>query len=189
LWNAAPLRPGSGRLCAVRIEKLFGIIAECSFGIHDISRTELDEVSNLPRFNMPLELGIFLGARRFGSAKQKRKKCLILDTDRYRYQRFISDIAGQDVQAHAGDPREAITVIRNWLRNVTDRRTIPGGAEINRRYSQFHAHLPTLCRGLRLEIDELTFTDLTYLVAAWLNRSDALASDSLGDSDNAAAKK
>ena len=48
---------------------------------------------------MPLELGIFLGAKRFGRAEQKGKVCLILDTERYRYQQFMSDIAGQDISA------------------------------------------------------------------------------------------
>ena len=50
------------------------MIADCRYGIHDISRTELDRDSGLPRFNMPLELGIFLGAKRFGAEEQKRKK-------------------------------------------------------------------------------------------------------------------
>ena len=49
-----------------RIDKLYGIIEECRHGIHDLSRTELDPIHNLPRFNMPPELGIDLGAKRFG---------------------------------------------------------------------------------------------------------------------------
>ncbi|HET7464833.1 MAG TPA: hypothetical protein VFJ82_26555, partial [Longimicrobium sp.] len=40
----------------VRIAKINQIIRECRHGIHDISRTELDDRENLPRFNMPLEL-------------------------------------------------------------------------------------------------------------------------------------
>lgn len=50
----------------VRIEKICRIIRECRYGVHDISNTELDAASGLPRFNMPLELGLFLGARNFG---------------------------------------------------------------------------------------------------------------------------
>ena len=42
------------------------IIKASRFGIHDVSRTESDKASALPRFNMPLELGFFLGARAFG---------------------------------------------------------------------------------------------------------------------------
>lgn len=77
----------------VRIDNIFALIHECRFAIHDISRTELDEEYRLPRFNMPLELGVFLGAARFGSGGQKEKGCLILDREQYRYQKYISDIA------------------------------------------------------------------------------------------------
>src|SRR5258708_5683890 len=56
----------------VRIDKIFAAIEECRFGIHDLSRTQLDNGTGLPRFNMPLELGMFLGAKRFGDRLQKR---------------------------------------------------------------------------------------------------------------------
>jgi hypothetical protein len=65
----------------VRIEKIFKLIENCQLGIHDISRTELDVESKLPRFNMPLELGMFLGAQRFGAGRHKNKNCLILDRE------------------------------------------------------------------------------------------------------------
>src|SRR5436309_3664590 len=70
----------------VRVEKIAHIITACNFGVHDISRTELDKKSRLPRFNMPFELGLFLGAKRFGTGRQKRKSTLILDRERYRFQ-------------------------------------------------------------------------------------------------------
>ncbi len=73
----------------VRFDKIQRIIAKCKFGVHDISRTELDAHNNLPRFNMPLELGVFLGAKRYGGPDQRRKNCLILDREQYRYQQFI----------------------------------------------------------------------------------------------------
>src|SRR5688572_26802362 len=112
----------------VRIEKISGIIAACKFGIHDISRTELDATTGLPRFNMPLELGLFLGAKRFGTGKQKLKNCLVLDVERYRYQKFISDISGQDIVAHAGKPVHAIRVVRDWLSDATPASLkMPGG--------------------------------------------------------------
>ncbi len=64
----------------VRIDKIYSMIADCRYGIHDISRTE-DKSSGLPRFNMPLELGIFLGAKRFGIEEQKWKKSLVPDRE------------------------------------------------------------------------------------------------------------
>src|SRR5688500_17675140 len=77
----------------VRIERVIRIIAECRLAIHDISRTQIDRESRLPRFNMPLELGIFIGAKVFGGGEHRRKAAIVLDTDRYRYQKYISDIA------------------------------------------------------------------------------------------------
>jgi hypothetical protein len=46
-----------------RIRKIKRIIRECQYGVHDISRVQLDSGTGLPRFNMPLELGLFLGAQ------------------------------------------------------------------------------------------------------------------------------
>ena len=152
----------------VRIDKIYNIIADCRYGIHDISRTELDKGSGFPRFNMPLELGIFLGAKKFGVKEQKRKKCLILDTERYRYQQFISDIAGQDIQAHDNNSREVIMHVRNWLRTASRRETIPSGGIIWERYQDFMEKLPQTAREARLIVEELIFNDYTLLVAQWL---------------------
>ncbi len=52
----------------IRFEKLCTIIEACSHSIHDLSRTELNE-NNLPRFNMPFELGLTIGAKVFGGKK------------------------------------------------------------------------------------------------------------------------
>ena len=152
----------------VRIDKIAKIISECKYGIHDISRTDSDKKTNLPRFNMPLELGIFIGAKRFGDDEQKKKICLILDKESYRYHRFISDIAGQDIQAHNNEESEAIRVVRNWLRSASGRITIPGGKEILRRYRLFKSALPDICEGLKLTIDEMIFNDYTAIVYEWL---------------------
>ena len=70
----------------VRLNKIQKIISECRFGVHDISRTELDGETQTPRFNMPFELGVFLGAKLFGNKQQKGKVCLVLDRDKYRFQ-------------------------------------------------------------------------------------------------------
>jgi hypothetical protein len=145
-----------------RIDKILSIIAKCKFGIHDISRTELSKNTKLPRFNMPLELGLFLGAKTFGPRGPRAKVCLILDRQKYRYQKFCSDIAGQDIEAHDGKPQIAIKAVRNWLQ--TNRYgspvTIPDGKTIFDRYRRFLLELPELRRGVDLDRDEkLIFVD------------------------------
>src|ERR1700732_1388166 len=81
------------------------------YGIHDLSRIELDPRTQLPRFNMALELGLFLGANLLSESK---KPCLVMDTERYRYQRFCSDLSGFDPSAHGGDILQLICVVRDW---------------------------------------------------------------------------
>jgi hypothetical protein len=154
----------------VRINKIASIIGSCKFGVHDISRVEPDPATGLPRFNMPLELGLFLGAKRYGRAEQKQKSCLILDVERYRFQKFISDIAGQDIAAHGSEPRRAIRAVRDWLSNAaaTKKIPVPGGAAIATRYGVFRAELPAICEKLHLQIDEFTFNDYVVQVEEWL---------------------
>jgi len=152
----------------IRIEKIYKIINACRYSIHDISRTELDSKNKLPRFNMPLELGLFLSAKKFGSGKHKRKSCLILDKKAYRYQKFISDIAGQDISAHENTPKNAIKIVRDWLRGKSMRTTLPDGAVIWNRYKMFRGMLPGMCKILQLNPNNLIYKDYIHLVYEWL---------------------
>jgi hypothetical protein len=154
----------------VRFEKILLLVKGCRFGIHDISRTELDRRNRLPRFNMPLELGLFLGAQRFGTGAQRRKTCLVLDRAPYRYQKFVSDIAGQDIKSHDDRPERAIAAIRTWLSSAANASLpLPGGTAIAQRYHGFRGELPELCRRLRLRLSEMTFTDYCSIAAEWLD--------------------
>jgi hypothetical protein len=151
----------------IRLEKLYEIIEQCPLGVHDLSRTTLDRVNRLPRFNMPLELGIFLGAKRYGVQRQRRKSCLILDRDRYRYQKFCSDIAGQDIRAHGHKAADAIKAVRNWLRAARPTRAIPGGEQIAQRYLQFRLDLPAMCRAEGVDLRDPPFLDYRMLLLGW----------------------
>ena len=153
----------------VRLVKIMEIIAESKFGIHDISRTEIDKSTHLPRFNMPFELGLFLGAKKFGDKVQKRKNILILDKEKYRYQKFISDIAGQDIEEHNENSNEAILKTRNWLNNTVSR-TIPGGNSIYSRYQTFQKNLPDLCKALNVKTNEVLYKDYCKFIKIWLKR-------------------
>jgi hypothetical protein len=57
-----------------RVEKIYELIHESKYGIHDISRVTLDPKNRLPRFNMPLELGIWLGSKRYGTERDRAKR-------------------------------------------------------------------------------------------------------------------
>jgi hypothetical protein len=83
----------------VRLSKIVRLIGASRYSIHDLSRTELDATTDLPRFNMPLELGIDLGCKAF-SPRHSEKSLLIFDSQQYRFQKYISDISGQDIHQH-----------------------------------------------------------------------------------------
>lgn len=152
----------------VRLSRIERIIDQCEYGIHDLSAVGLDASTGLPRFNMPLELGLFLGCKRFGGQRHRRKVCLILDSDRYRYRAFISDIAGHDIHAHGGAPEQAIMEVRKWMAAVAGRNLLRGGKNITERYIRFQADLPRLRGPVRLHADEMTFSDLSEMIAEWL---------------------
>ena len=141
----------------VRIENIYRLIAQCNHSIHDISRTEVeDQPYRLPRFNMPLELGIFLGAKRFGG-RSSRKRCLIMDRAPYRYKRFISDIGGQDIKAHHSRPVNAIRHVRDWLQSAPGKAAIPGGTKIWHDYQRFRRELPIIAEEAQLESGTVYF--------------------------------
>lgn len=154
----------------IRMETILKIIEECRLAIHDLSRTELDIHTRLPRFNMPFELGLFLGAKRFGNRRQSSKACLIVDHKRDRYQKFISDISGQDIRAHRNHEPALIAATRDWLSNQSRGRILPGGSHIARQYRKFTDELPSLCRNprLRLQVAKLTFNDFNNIATGWL---------------------
>lgn len=99
------------------------------------------------------------------------KSCLVLDRELYRYQRFMSDIAGQDILSHENDPQTLIRQIRTWLRTASKRRTIPGGEKMWQRFQQFQQELPAICQQLHIQVAELTFVDYRDFIAMWLKEN------------------
>ena len=151
-----------------RFDKICMIIAQCDYGIHDISKTEPDAHSGLPRFNMPLELALFLAAKKFGVAQHRRKKCIVFDKLPYRYQQFMSDISGQDIHSHNNSIPKLIEVLASWLRREAADKKVPGGNAIYREYRKFQSGLPVLCREIQLKQSELTFDDFRRMVEKWV---------------------
>lgn len=158
-----------------RIIKIEELIRNSMFGIHDISRTELDEINDLPRFNMPLELGMFLGAKKLGTAKQKRKIALVLDREQHRYKIFCSDLSAFDISSHSNDVAQAIKHVRNWLSTAKRDSTIPTGKKVFEKYQIFRENLPTFCAAAEINLEAVTleyYNDYTTAVVQWLEAYD-----------------
>lgn len=170
------LRSGLNPRCALetddnadnRFDKICEIVRQSRFGVHDISKTELDKGSRLPRFNMPLELGIFLAARKFGDQNQRKKSCIIFDKSKYRYQQFMSDISGQDIHSHENDLKTLIKELSAWLRSVLPNQLIPGGQAVASEYKLFLKAIPQICKDMELATKEITFQDYRKMASEWI---------------------
>ena len=160
----------------VRIEKIRRLIRSCRLSIHDISRMEPLRENDLPRFNMPFELGLDFGCRFYGTRRLSQKQCLILEQERYRYHKVLSDISGHDVRAHEGDARTLVSEVRNWLR-VTTARELPSASGIWRRLNDFTGHLHASLRAAgysALEIDSLEVPELVQHTLGWMQTTKSL---------------
>jgi len=146
-----------------RLQKLYDLIAACKYGIHDLSRAERHSV-NLPRFNMPFELGVFFGCRQYGTGRHRQKVALILDSEKYRYLEFITDLRGMDIKSHQDDPQKAVRAVRSWLGPSPERIRHHGADAIWRRYQRFENDLPALCRKRGVAPAELTFPEFVLHV-------------------------
>ena len=154
----------------VRLGKIAAMIGACDWGIHDLSRVEV-EAGGLPRFNMPMELGIHLGARLFGEGRQRRKRALILEAEPHRYDAALSDISGQDIEVHGNDPDQAIRCVRNWLSEHRPHNAIPlpGAAALQADYRAFRFVVGGLFGARLLDpLDELSHSDFMFAVRDWI---------------------
>lgn len=91
-----------------RISKIVELIESSKYSIHDLSRCQAQEEGEYYRLNMPFELGLDFGCRRYGSGHLASKVILVLEEEPYRYQAAISDLAGSDIEAHNGDYEVAV---------------------------------------------------------------------------------
>ncbi len=152
-----------------RFQKILAIMMDCRLSIHDICRTESDGDPPLPRFNMPFELGLFLGLMHQPGHRRLRRSCVIFDRDRYRYQRFLSDIAGQDIKSHDNNELTLVRELTAWLRDHADGRQVPGAAAVERDMHLFPEFVALTLQELELDYNDLTFNDHVNMIRMYLS--------------------
>ncbi|HKE23423.1 MAG TPA: hypothetical protein VKB38_08885 [Terracidiphilus sp.] len=113
--NATLAVPNQGRL-----DTILRLIEESDFSIHDLSRIELS--SGVPRFNMPLELGLALYRWHVTNG---RHKVFVFERKAYQAQRSTSDINSLDPQIHNGTPKGVMVGLRNLFRQPGRTTSIP----------------------------------------------------------------
>jgi hypothetical protein len=147
----------------VRYRKIVEMEKACKFSIHDLSRMDRGGGGELARYNMPFELGLDLGLRESGVTPWDEKRCLILDKERFRYQRALSDIAGHDIKAHADEPAKLVREVRDWLAQNGVAR-LPYGTPLWEDFNVFYAALDADLRAKGLkDADLVGMTVADYL--------------------------
>lgn len=150
----------------VRIDKIVRIVRSCRWSIHDLSYTSLDPSSGMARFNMPFELGLFLGAQRFGPG-QRDKQSVIFEREAHATKKCLSDISGQDCRVHGASTDSVVRQVRDWLRTARGV-ALPGADAVAERFELFEDEFPVLCAALRLNPADIVFVDLCEVVRGWI---------------------
>ncbi|MCA3694439.1 hypothetical protein [Aquidulcibacter sp.] len=130
------LAPETADHSTPRLERITTLINSSKFGIHDLSKCKTSDPEAYFRMNMPFELGMDFGARRFGDGPLKTKAILVLEHTAYDTKKALSDIAGWDVLAHDGNYDTTIRQVRNWMVHAA-RATPKGPARIIADYASF----------------------------------------------------
>jgi hypothetical protein len=156
---------------SIRINQIKQHIKQCKFSIHDLSRSKALVQDELPRFNMPFELGLDIGAAEYGGKKLKSKQTLILETEKYHYQKVLSDIAGQDIANHNDDPATLSEKVRNWISDNSPNKIVPSHSQIFYTFLQFTSDLSANLSDTysEKEVEEMPIGDYIKFAKDWIN--------------------
>ncbi len=155
----------------VRINQIKEHIRNSKYSIHDLSRSKPMKKNELPRFNMPYELGLDIGCAEFGLKKYREKRILILETDRYHYQKVLSDISGQDIENHDNAPATLLRKVRNWFSTIDDSKNYPSANIVWNAYNQFYDDITKTLSSQEytsFEIETMPTSDFIKFSKDWI---------------------
>lgn len=157
----------------VRISKIIELIRESQYSIHDLSRSKASKKGEFFRLNMPFEIGIDLGCRLFSSDdNHKQKKILILENEKYNYQKSISDLAGSDIKCHNNNPEDLVLELRTWFTELGIK--VVAGSIIWDKYNEFNVDFYEKCKNegyKEKDFDRMSIREYIDFIKDWCNRN------------------
>lgn len=153
----------------IRLKKIQGLMAISKYSIHDLSRMEPTKRKQYPRFNMPFECGIDFGLKMSDETRYGEKKFLILEKELHRYQKVISDIAGNDIYSHSNEPEKVVKAVRDWFRRM--KLTDVDYKKVWLAFNQFSTDNELILTEQGhdpQDIHALTFSDIISNMEAWI---------------------
>lgn len=152
-----------------RIDKILDLIQESKFGIHDLSRMVSSKKDEHYRMNMPFELGIDFGCKKLKGGRWESKKILILEKEKYRFQKAISDLSGSDIRNHDDDVTKVICAVRDWF--VTEElERGDSGNKVWSSFNDFQAYLydEVVQKDGHKSPDDVLITEIIHHMSTWL---------------------
>ena len=158
----------------IRLVRIVEEIDQAAFSIHDLSLVGSRKKFELPRFNMPFELGLAYYRHHF--PRGRPHELLMLDSEKYPPQKTLSDLSGLDPSTHNNRVQDIIACVRRFLAPhtglpLTD---VSGAKHIYKRLMSFKRRLPGSLRpaGARLTPAELNsfdhLTTLQLFMSQWM---------------------
>lgn len=163
-----------------RIDKILNLIKESKFGIHDLSRMVSSDKDEHYRMNMPFELGIDYGCQKLSGGIWSGKKILILEKERYRFHKAISDLSGSDIKSHSDQVDKAICAVRDWFVTEELNRGASGG-RVWDDYNDFQAYLydEVVEKDGHKSTDDVQITEVIYHMDSWFEKKITSPSNSI----------
>jgi|EndMetStandDraft_8_1072994.scaffolds.fasta_scaffold02352_8 hypothetical protein len=161
----------------IRLDKLVRLIGQSTRSIHDLSRIKpTDGGNDLPRFNMPFELGMAMGAKRFGPSR-KSDSIKIMVAEPYKLPEYLSDLGGNDPDAHHNQPPKVIRIVRDFLHTAPNGKPLPGPTKLVATFDEFKSKLPAIAHGIQHEPGEIgvrtNFLTFVWCIAEFLKRAES----------------
>ncbi|MHA1280368.1 MAG: hypothetical protein ACTSQ8_24625 [Candidatus Helarchaeota archaeon] len=125
----------------LRLIKIFELLSESQWSVHDISRILPDHSGDYPRLNMAFELGIDFGVREFGASNHHLKRQLVLAENSHDFKRALSDLSGSDITPHNNEPGEIVRAVRDWFYINAGMKKAPPPNKIWYKFADFSNYL------------------------------------------------
>lgn len=147
--------PGGAR----RLDRIFALIRDCEFSVHDLSRVQLDaRRPRAPRFNMPFELGLAVAWEKMGRG---RHVWFVMEEVNYRLAKSLSDLNGTDPYIHDGN----VEGVFREMGNAFVRRKKPSVAQMWSIYREVRKQIPAIVErcGAHSVFEARAFQDISYV--------------------------
>src|SRR3954452_22532879 len=151
--------PSGGRN---RLERIFGLLESCGASIHDLSRITLSEPQDVPRFNMPFELGMA-----YALTRKVSHDFFVLEEKPFRLQMSLSDLNGHDPHIHDSTPSGILRCLLDCLGTPSGAPSMSSLESLTRQLAKLASKLqremriagpfpPYICRRIALAASEIS---------------------------------